>query len=144
MRANLLRDAHKVMEARAELVTALGHTVGATTIASGARILGGNATIQALPRPCLFIVGLDNPRNQQGNEKRSSLTLEVHGDDIFEVADVIDELELMCDAYRVNQHTLSTYLHKINFIEDTFIPTPDPAARMAASQITLELIWRKI
>ena len=142
MRANLYRDVYTIMEDNADLVAALGHTVGATSLSAGARIIAANISVFDLPRPCVVIVGLDNPRDGQSNQKKSILTLEAHGDDVFDTADVIDKLECMCDGYRANEHTLRGTVHKVAFLDDSFIPTPDPALRMAASQIQIEITWR--
>lgn len=141
-RANLYRDAYTIMQGRAELVTALGHTLNATTISAGARIIASNVSVFDLPRPCVVIIGLDNPRSGQQTQKDSTLTLEVHGDDVFSVAEVIDELECMCDEFRANEHTLNNTIHKVDFLDDTFINSPDPTLRMSASQVQILIKWR--
>lgn len=141
-RANMYRDVYTVMQDDAALVAAVGHTVGATKISAGARIIASNVTVFDLPRPCVVIVGIDNPRDGQSTQKKSILTLEAHGEDVFDVAEVIDKLECMCDDFRANAHTLLGTIHKLAFLDDSFIPTPDPALRMAASQIQIEITWR--
>lgn len=143
MRANLLRSFYTIAEAYDDLVNAIGHTKGATSVQSGSRIIGSTVSVFDLPRPCLVMVGLttqDAPRLQ--GFKESVLTLEVHGDDIFETSAIVDEVECMCNAFQANEHSLLVTVHKLEFDSDAFLATPDPALKMHASQIDLTLTWR--
>jgi hypothetical protein len=93
----VLRSVHQLLEQDAELVEYTGHTVGATSLEAGARIIGDTVRLDELPVPGIilsFEAG-DGARPTR-EDKNWQLTLLAFGRDVFEAADLIDLIESLC------------------------------------------------
>ena len=113
-RSDVIRGVTKVLEAHAPLVTLLGHTVGATKQSTGARILGFSNRLNELPLPGIILA-------IEGGEGRAparellewSLSAVLYGEDVYQLADVLDGAEEALLAYRMNAFDPQLGINKI-------------------------------
>lgn len=93
---DILLQLHASLEAYAPLVALTGHKIGATTLQSGARIIGDAVRLRPHPVPGI-VLGLGLKTAGRGGpsqpEKIWAVTLTVYGRDVFEVAAMLDALE---------------------------------------------------
>ena len=143
MRADVLRAVHTVLEGNAALVARLNHTVGATTVAAGARILGDSVYLDSITDKLpIIILRVPATRTATNGLRSSTIPIEVHGADAFETSEVLDLLELACTGYRMADFpTLPVVINQLTAGDDEPIDTGDPTIRIPAAQANLEVRW---
>lgn len=92
----VLQQLYQALEADAALVALTGHRPGATTLAAGARIVGDAVRLRPHPIPGI-VIGLGSKAAGRGGpsqpEKTWTVQLLVYGQDVFQVAEMLDALE---------------------------------------------------
>lgn len=144
-RSGALRSLYAVLEADAQLVAALGHSVGASTVEGGARIVADYARLEALPEPCLLLTlsAEAAPGTVRSAEmKRLQVSLQVYGADIFQVEDLIEHLERVVTGYRNDGSlALPQPLTKLDFGRAAPIPFDLLRAEAPGKAVNVDLIW---
>lgn len=97
VRSQVLRSVYQLLEQNTELVTLTGHTTGATSLESGARIIGDTVRLDELPVPGV-ILGFEagDGLRPTREDKSWQLSILAFGRDVFEVADLLDAIESLC------------------------------------------------
>lgn len=111
-RANILRGVHKILEADTDLVTALEHSVGATSVASGARIVGNSVRLEELPLPLLILDFDSGAPGSTSDLKTWEAFIDIAANDVFQAADLLDMLEDLAANYVTS--AFPTLPHRIN------------------------------
>ena len=142
-RAKVLRAVYTVLERSEDLTTALKHKVGAKSVDRGARILGDTVYLESIQDKLpLIILKVPAPNRARDGLRRSEMQIEVHGKDIFEVAEVLDLIESACCAYRNNLYPdLPVTLSRLSALDDVPFDSGDPTFRIPLSTLTLEAFW---
>ena len=142
-RAKVLRAVYTVLERNTDLTTALNHKVGAKSVDRGARILGDTVYLESIQDKLpLIILKVPSTIRARDGLRTSQMQIEVHGKDIFEVAEVLDLLETTCTGYRNNLYPdLPVTLSRLSALDDVPFDTGDPTIRIPLSTLTLEAQW---
>lgn len=102
-RATALRELHSSLEGYAPLVALLGHTVGATSLQTGARIVGDSARLKVAHTP-LLVLGLGaGDRGAKGAMNATSswdVPLLLYYTDVFQGSDLLDALQDWVEQWR--------------------------------------------
>jgi hypothetical protein len=148
-RSAAFKSFYAILEANAPLVQALGHTMGATTVEAGARIVADYARLQELPVPCVLMTLAPELPTRTREEAAHQVALQVYGRDVFEASDLTDRLEAALNArmggYRnTGEISMPLRLSKVEF----GLPQPVPLDQLRADgighQIIVTLYWVKV
>lgn len=144
-RSAALKSLYAVLEADAQLVAALNHRPGATTVEGGARIVADYARLQALPEPCLLLTlapEVPSSAVRSAEMKRLQVSLQVYGADIFQVEDLVEILERIALAYRNDGLLgLPQRLLKLEFGAAAPIPFDLIRAQAPGKTVPITVIW---
>lgn len=144
-RAAALRTLHKVLESNTELRTLLGHTVGANTVAKGARLVADYAKLDELPVPCILLgLGIDQPKARNNQELATlEVTLQLYAEDVFALAELADALEGAVLEYRSSQAGLPLQLNNLTFGIGQPIPFEVLRVEGVGYQYAISATWAK-
>jgi hypothetical protein len=142
-RSKALKAVYLVLERNEELTTALKHKAGAKTVDKGARILGDSIYIDSIGEKLpVIIMKVPATDRMKDGLRRSEFQLEVHGNDIFEIAEILDLLEAVCTNYTNNLYNdLPVSLNRLSVLGDAPFDSGDPTLRIPLSTLTLEVLW---
>lgn len=140
-RSGVLRAVTRTLEEHEPLRALLKHTKGANTLQGGARIIGDSVRIDDLPLPCIVISigggsGID-PRREVGTW---ILHLTIYGVDVFQVADVLDQLEGLAVRWTQNG-AVTEPLNRFRVESHESLDAVGPAGRLIAVRVNLEVSW---
>lgn len=139
-RADVLRAVHSTLEKYTPLRTYLGHTVGATSVAAGARIVGDDIRLEELPLPFLVLSFAGGDALRPGQLATWLLDITAYATDVFEAATVIDHLETLAVDW-VRDSTLTQPLNRFLVTGHERLDAASPAGRLIAVRINLEISW---
>lgn len=140
-RASVLRSVHALLEKHAGLVAALGHTPGAQTVESGARIVGDDVRLEHLELPML-VLSFDGGEavRQTSGLTAWQLVAFLYAATVYQAADVLDELEAAAAAF-VYDATLPKPLNRFAVTSHERLEPVGPAQRLLAWRVNLEASW---
>ena len=146
-RANALKSLYAILEANAPLVAALGHTVGATTVDAGARIIADYARLQELPVPCVLMT-LAPELPSRAEMTAYQIALQAYGADVYAAAGLMDALEATLDArmggYKnTGQIAMPLRLSKVEFGLPQPVAFDQLRADAIGQQVIVTLHWVK-
>lgn len=129
---NVLEQLYSALESDAQIVALTGHTPGARSINTGARIIGDAVRLRPHPIPGI-VIGLGSRTAGRGGptqtEKTWLLLLTVYARDVFELAAIVDAI----DAWSVNARWNAAGVRRV-FVESVQqFETTDEQAFIAAA-----------
>lgn len=140
-RANALRSIVSVLEKHVPLRGYLKHTLGATSLKSGARIVGDDIRIDDLPVPILILEGGNGDAAAPSREEKSWLVdVTIYGQTVYQVAEVLDLIEDCAAGYSYDG-SLSQPLNRFRVIGHERLDAVGPAGRLLATRVNLEVTW---
>ncbi len=140
-RANVLRSVHATLEAHAALATALGHTLGATTVAAGARIVGDDIRLDDLPIPFLVLSFAGGDAIAPARELTTwALDATIYAANVYQAAELVDLVEEACQAQRFDAN-LAQPLNRLVVTGHERLDAVGPAGRLLAVRVNLETTW---
>ncbi|WP_036200318.1 hypothetical protein [Meiothermus ruber] len=107
-KAQALRELYAALEAYQPLVDLTGHRRGASTLSSGARIVGDSVRLRPHPVPGV-VLRLGSKNAGRGGpsqpEKVWLVTVLIYAEDVFQAADILEALETWtAEARWTSQH----------------------------------------
>lgn len=143
-RAAALKSFYAVLEAHEPLTSFISHTVGATRVSQGCRILGKSVYLDDLTEK-LPLIALRVPQNNaRGNASPRLMTvqLEAHGKDVYEVVDLLDHIQAACEAFRSNAFpNTPAHINGVTVGNDEDLALLDPMLRNPAALILVSIKW---
>lgn len=104
VQAAALRQFYAALEAHAPLVALTGHVPGARSLEDGAAIIGDSVRLRPHPVPSVVLgLGAKNQGGKGSNQEGFrdwEISLLVWAEDVFQAADILEELEEFCAAAR--------------------------------------------
>lgn len=139
-RADVLRAVHSTLEKYTPLRTYLGHTIGASSITAGARIVGDDVRIDQLPLPFLVLSFAGGDALRPGQLATWLLDATAYATDVFEAATIVDHLEALSVDW-VHDPTMTQPLNRFLVTGHERLDAAGPAGRLIAVRINLEISW---
>ena len=140
-RANALRSIVSVLEKHVPLRGYLKHTLGATSLKSGARIVGDDIRIDDLPVPILILEGGNGDAAAPSREEKSWMVdVTIYAQTVYQVTEVLDLIEDCALAYSYDGG-LSQPLNRFRVIGHERLDAVGPAGRLLATRVNLEVSW---
>lgn len=140
-RANVLRSVHATLEAHAALATALGHTLGATTVAAGARIVGDDIRLDDLPIPFLVLSFAGGDAIAPARELTTwALDATIYAANVYLAAELVDLVEEACREHHYDP-SLTQPLNRLVVTGHERLDAVGPAGRLIAVRVNLETTW---
>lgn len=144
-RADILRLVHRTLETYSPLAAYLGHTVGATSIPAGAKILGDDVRIDSLPIPSI-VLGFETGDSAAPTREEASWNLEavIYAHNVFQAADVLDHLEDLGRAWSRNPALAQPSGFNINNFRigaHRALDAVGPAGRLIALAVNINATW---
>lgn len=137
----MLRSVHQILEAHAPLRAALGHSLGATTIEAGARLIGDSVRLQSLPLPAV-ILGFDSGDALTPQREAAEWDVEalIYAEHVYQAAELLDLIESACLNYRY-QPGLPQPLSRLQPGRHQRLEPDTPIGRVIATRLTLTAYW---
>lgn len=144
-RADVLRLVHRTLETYAPLASYLGHTVEATTIPAGGKIIGDDVRIESLPLPSL-VLGFGEGDSAAPAREATDWTVEavIYAHNVFQAADVLDHLEDLSRAWSRNPALAQPggfNLNRFRIGAHRALDAVGPAGRLIALAVTIHVTW---
>jgi len=140
-RAAVLQSVYRVLEQHAPLRAYLGHVLGATTVETGARIIGDSVRLQNLPLP-IVILGFDSGDALLPQREAAEWTVEalIYASEIGQAAALLDLIEDACLGYRLTP-TLPQPLTRLQPGRHQRLEPDTPLGRVIATRLALTAYW---
>lgn len=137
----MLRAVHSVLEQHQPLRDLLGHVQGATTVETGARIVGDSVRLQELPLP-LVVLSFEGGAALAPQREDASWSLEliIYAEDVYQAAELIDAVEAACVQYRYDAQ-LEQPLSRLKIESHQRIEPQAPVGRVIAVRVGLSAHW---
>lgn len=141
IRANVLRSVYKILEGSTPLVTELGHTVGAISVAAGARIVGNSVRLEELPLPILILDFDSGNPGTSYDEKTWDAFIDIAANDVFQAAELLDLIEAAANDYlTANFPALPQRINNFQILNHQRLEPQQPE-RVIAVRVNFRVKW---